>query len=146
MNKLKPPPVVEQEVEAEEAPAPEPAAPREPRKKKSPTVFKKGFVKITSVFGIFDRNQVVHQMPFILFVSLILVGYISNSYYAERIIREIDKTKNELKEKRAEYISIMSRQMYQSNQSQVAKSLAPYEIKESTSPPSKIFITEAVKK
>ena len=114
------------------------------RKKTPPSMFKRGFVKVSSVFGIFDRNQIVHQMPFILFVSLILICYISNSYYAERMIRDIDKTKAELKEKRAEYISTMSRLMYQSNQSEVAKSLAPYEIKESTTPPEKIFITEAI--
>ena len=95
-----------------------------------------------NAFGFFSRNQVVHSMPFILFVSLLIIGYIANSYYAEKIIREIDKTKTELKENRAEYISIMSRLMYQSNQSQVAKVLEPYQIKESTESPSKIFITE----
>ena len=138
MNKLKAPPVPE---EAEETPVPE------PRRKSSPSAFKKGITRMTNgLFGIFDRNQVVHLMPFILFVSLLIVGYIANSYYAERMVREIDRTKNELKEKRAEYISTMSRLMYQSNQSEVAKVLEPYGIKESTEPPSKIFITETVKK
>jgi hypothetical protein len=96
--------------------------------------------------GIFNRNQIVHAMPFILFVTVLLIGYISNSYYAEGIIREIDKTKTELKEKRAEYISTFSQLMYQSNQSQIARSLKPFNIKESTRPPSKIFITELPKK
>jgi hypothetical protein len=138
MNKLKPPPVQE---EVEETPAPE------PRKRKKPSALRKNIVRLTSgVFGIFDRNQIVQLMPFILFVSLLIVGYIANSYYAERMIREIDKTKVELKERRAEYISTMSRLMYQSNQSEVAKVLNPYEIKESTQPPSKIFITENKKK
>jgi len=138
MNKLKPPPVQE---EVEEKPAPA------PRKKSKPSALRKNIVRLTSgVFGIFDRNQIVQLMPFILFVSLLIVGYIANSYYAERMIREIDKTKVELKERRAEYISTMSRLMYQSNQSEVAKVLSPYEIKESTQPPSKIFITENKKK
>jgi hypothetical protein len=136
MNKLKTP-VIE---EAEEAPVPA------PRKKSKPSAFRKSFIKLNGVFGIFDRNQIVHLMPFILFVSFLLVGYISNSYYAERVIRDIDRTKAELKEKRAEYISTLSHLMYQSNQSEVAKSLAPFEIKESTVPPEKIFITEAVQK
>ncbi len=137
MNKLKEPPVVE---EVEETP--EPA----PRKKSKPSVLKRSFGRLNGVFGIFDRNQIVHQMPFILFVSFLLICYISNSYYAERMVRDIDKTKAELKEKRAEYISTLSRLMYQSNQSEVAKSLAPFNIKESTSPPEKIFITEVVQK
>jgi hypothetical protein len=136
MNKLKPPPVVLSDD------VPTPAI----RRKTPPSMFKKGFVKISGVFGIFDKNQIVHQMPFILFVSVLLIGYISNSYYAERIIRDIDKTKSELKEKRAEYISTLSQLMYQSNQSEVARSLAPFQIKESTTPPEKIFITEALQK
>ena len=138
MNKLKLQPVQE---EAEETPAPE------PKKRKKPSVFRKSIARVTNgVFGIFDRNQIVQLMPFILFVSLLIVGYIANSYYAERMIREIDKTKVELKERRAEYISTMSRLMYQSNQSEVAKVLSPYQIKESTQPPSKIFIAETKKK
>lgn len=138
MNKLKEP-VVE---ETEETPEPAPA----PRKKSRPSGIKRSFSKLNNVFGIFDRNQIVNQMPFILFVSLLLICYISNSYYAEGIIRDIDKTKAELKEKRAEYISTSSRLMYQSNQSEVAKSLAPFQIIESIVPPEKIFITEAVQK
>jgi hypothetical protein len=140
MNKLKTPPQPE---EADTSPQPVP----DPPKKKKPSVFRKNVARMANgVFGIFDRNQIVRQMPFILFVSLIIIGYISNSYYAERMIREIDKTKSELKEKRAEYISTMSRLMYLCNQSEVAKVLVPYQIKESTEPPSKIFIAEATKK
>jgi hypothetical protein len=136
-NKIKAPVVKEKEQE-EVAPV--------PRKKKTPSVISRNFVRVINMFGIFNRNQVVHLMPFILFVSLLIIGYIANSYYAERMIREIDKTKTELKEKRAEYISTMSRLMYQANQSEVAKVLAPYEIKESTEPPSKIFVAEIPKK
>ena len=81
-------------------------------------------------------------MPFILFITLLIIGYIGNSYYAEHIIREIDKTKSDLKDNRAQYISIMSKLMYQSNQSEVAKVLAPYQITETTEPPGNIFITD----
>jgi hypothetical protein len=130
-NKLKDP-VINDEAKEEVAP-----------RKKSRTKVSRSFVRFMNVFGFFNRNQVVHSMPFILFVTLLIIGYIANSYYAERVIREIDKTKTELKENRAEYISIMSRLMYQSNQSQVAKVLEPYQIKESTESPAKIFITEA---
>ena len=133
MNKLKPPPAPQESQEETTVP--------KPRKKAKPSLFKKGVNRFMGVFGIFERNQVVNLMPFILFVSVLIICYIANSYYAEKMIRDIDKTKVELKEKRAEHISIMSRLMYQSNQSEVARSLAPYEIKESTQPPSKIFVT-----
>lgn len=113
-----------------------------PPKKRTPTKFSRSFIRFMNMFGIFSRNQVVHLMPFILFMTILLIGYIGNSYYAEHIIREIDKTKTDLKEKRAQYISIMSKLMYQSNQSEVAKALEPYQIKETIEPPAKIFITE----
>ena len=80
-----------------------------PRRKKAPSKISMSFMKLMNKFGIFSRNQVVHLMPFILFLTILLIGYIGNSYYAEHIIREIDKTKTDLKEKRAQYISIMSK-------------------------------------
>ena len=116
-----------------------------PQKPSRPKV-SKNVIRFLNMFGFFNRNQVVHAMPFILFVTLLIIGYIGNSYYAEHIIREIDKTKTDLKDNRAQYISIMSKLMYQSNQSEVAKVLGPYNIKETTEPPGKIFITEVTTK
>ena len=116
----------------------EPPAPKKIRTPK----FSKKFIRFMNQLGIFNRNQVVHAMPFILFITLLIIGYIGNSYYAEHIIREIDKTKSDLKDNRAQYISIMSKLMYQSNQSEVAKVLAPYQITETTEPPGNIFITD----
>ena len=116
-----------------------------PQKPSRSKVSKK-VIRFMNMFGFFNRNQVVHSMPFILFITLLIIGYIANSYYAEHIIREIDKTKTDLKENRAQYISIMSKLMYQSNQTEVAKVLGPYNIKETTEPPGKIFITEITTK
>ncbi len=74
-------------------------------------------------------------MPFILFITVMIIGYIANSYYAERIVRDINKTKIELKEKKAEHISVKSALISDSKQSSVAKSVEQMEIKESTEPP-----------
>lgn len=117
-----------------------------PKKRKTQSVLFGKFSKFMNVFGIFERNQIVNSMPFILFCAMLIIVYISNSYYAEGIIRDIDRTKTELKEKRAEYLSTMSQLMYQSNQSEVAKVLEPYQIKETTEPPQKLFITASPKK
>ena len=57
------------------------------------------FFRFLQVFGIFNRNQVVKLMPFILFLTVLILFYIANSYYAERLIREINRVKSELKEK-----------------------------------------------
>jgi hypothetical protein len=116
-----------------------------PVRKKSPSRISKWMTQFMNMFGIFNRNQIVNSMPFILFLAFIAIMYIANSYYAEGIIRDIEKTKLDLRERRAEYISIMSRLMYQRNQSEIAKALASFEIKESTEPPSKIFVKSSEK-
>jgi hypothetical protein len=112
-----------------------------PKKKKNSAV-SRNIVRLMNMFGIFNRDQVVHAMPFILFITILIIGYIGNSYYAEHVIREIDKKKTDLKEKRAQYISIMSRLNYQSNQTEVAKALEAYEVKENTQAQEKIFIKD----
>jgi hypothetical protein len=129
-NKLKEKKVVEKPVEQVKA------------KKKTNSAASRNIIRLMNMFGIFNRDQVVHAMPFILFLTILIIGYIGNSYYAEHVIREIDKKKTDLKEKRAQYISIMSRLNYQSNQTEVAKALEAYEVKENTQPQEKIFIKD----
>ncbi|HRH65954.1 MAG TPA: FtsL-like putative cell division protein [Bacteroidia bacterium] len=119
---------------------------QEPKPKKRTSRPARRLIKLVNVFGVLDRNQIVHAMPFILFVTLLIIGYIANSYYAERVIREIDRTKTELKEKRAEYISTKSLLMNNSRQSQVAGALVPAEIKETTEPPRMIVVQDPIKK
>lgn len=110
-------------------------AARKPKRSKS-------FFQLISFLDIVDKNKVVHAMPFILFLTVIAMFYITNSFYAERTIREIDQTKKELKEKRAEFISTKSKLMLNSMQSEVAQhaAAASFDIKESTVPPKKIIV------
>ena len=133
-NKIKETPEVE---EKEGGSVEEVTATPKKRKKAKPN---KLFSRLTGVFGIFDRNEIVKAMPFILFLAVLTIGYIANSYYAERVIRDIERTKNDLKERHAEFISTKSRLMYESKQSEIAGQLAPYGIKETTQPPQKIFV------
>lgn len=123
---------------------PEATAEEAPKKRRSSKSARK-FLKFMHVFGIFNHNQIVRMMPFILFLTVLLLFYIGNSYYAERTIREINSVKKELKDKRAEFISTSSELMFRTKQSEVAKSIAPMEIQESTEPQKKIMIGEAKK-
>ena len=115
-------------------------------KKKRPSKQARNFVRFMGVFGVFDRNQIVHAMPFILFVTLLIMFYIGNSYYAESTIRKIDKIKIELNEKRAEYISSESDVMFRSKPSEVAKAVEPMQIKEPLEPPTRIVVRTEKKK
>ena len=90
-------------------------------------------------------ESVVKQIPFVLFLALIAILYIANSYYAENTVRDINKVKNELKDLRAEYIYTKSELMFSSRQSEVASMVADQEIKESTVPPQTIIVTKKEK-
>ena len=91
--------------------------------------------------NILTRDRVVKTLPFLFFLTILAVIYITNSYYAERTIRNIEKTKTDLKELRTEHISVKSEMMFKSKQSEIAVKLIPYGIKESVIPPIKIFIS-----
>jgi hypothetical protein len=92
--------------------------------------------------NILTNKYSLKQVPFMMFMTGITLLYIANSYYAEKKIRQISKVTNELKELRSEYITSMSKLMFVSKQSEVAKTAEEMglQIKESTNPPGKIII------
>jgi len=92
-----------------------------------------------------NLETVVRQIPFVLFLALIAILYIANSYYAENTVRDINKAKNELKDLRAEYIYTKSELMFSSRQSEVATMVADQQIKESTVPPQTIIVDKKEK-
>jgi cell division protein FtsL len=85
-----------------------------------------------------SREWMVRQIPFALFVMVLLLLHIYNVHTTERIIRKTDKLNKEIKELRSEYITILSQLMSESKQSNVAKKLDTLGIKELTTPPIKI--------
>ena len=90
--------------------------------------------------SLLTRDNVVNQLPFLLFLTFLLVIYIGNRYHAERVIRQSLKLQTELKELRAKSISTASELEYLSNQSQVARLVEQKKIglKYSEKPPIKI--------
>lgn len=90
--------------------------------------------------SLLTRENVISQLPFVLFLTLLLVIYIGNRYHAERVIRRTLDMQTELKELRASAISTASELEYLSNQSQVARMVEKKNIglKYSEKPPVKI--------
>jgi len=90
--------------------------------------------------SLLTRDNVVSQLPFLLFLTFLLVIYIGNRYHAERVIRQSLELQTELKELRARSISTASELEYLSNQSQVARLVEQKKIglKYSEEPPIKI--------
>jgi hypothetical protein len=87
------------------------------------------------------KENVVDMLPFLLFISLIGIFYISIRYYSEKNVFRMNTISNELKELRSEYISTKSELMFKSKQSEVAKAIAETGLKESVVPPKKIVVT-----
>ncbi|MFH0895138.1 MAG: FtsL-like putative cell division protein [Bacteroidota bacterium] len=98
---------------------------------------------ISIIDGTFlTRDNFLRQLPFIFFIAFIALCYIGSTYYAEKMVREIDETKGNLKELRSEHISLKSELMEKSKQSEIARRVADLMIKESTTPPDKIVLDQ----
>ena len=88
---------------------------------------------------ILTKSRIKKLLPFALYIMFLAIIYIANNYYADRNIRQINKLNKEINELRAEYITIKAELMFKSNQTELAKKLEQYGIKESIVPPKKII-------
>jgi hypothetical protein len=97
---------------------------------------------LSKVFGgsFLSNDKAVEMIPFILFLGVIAIFYIANGYYADDKIREVNRTSNEIKELRTEYISSKSDLMFISKQSEIAKRVETLGLKEPVVAPMKIEI------
>jgi Bacteriodetes cell division protein (FtsL-like) len=71
-----------------------------------------------------NYQSIVKQVPFLFFLALLAVLYIYNGHYADKTIREINRTAKEVKELRYEYIAVKSKVLLQGKQSELVKSEA----------------------
>lgn len=86
-----------------------------------------------------SRESVIGNLPFLIFVALLALIYIANTYYADKTVKEIEKTKVELKELRFIYTTTKSNLMYHSKQTEIARRAFLLGLKETMIPPYKIF-------
>ncbi|MFT4696771.1 MAG: hypothetical protein ACI8RY_001949 [Urechidicola sp.] len=117
------------------------------KREEKPKVKKEASKVSRSLANIFSGNflskdNVVSFLPFIFFMTFMGILYIANGYYAEKVVRDLHKTGNDVKELRSEYITIKSELNYKSKQSQVAQATEAIEVYESTIPPTKIVVDE----
>jgi hypothetical protein len=86
------------------------------------------------------RENMIRQLPFVLFLTFLGVIYIGNRFHAEKMVRQINDLKIEVDNLRSEQITITSELMNISRPSEVAalvesKGLG---LKESLEPPKKL--------
>jgi Bacteriodetes cell division protein (FtsL-like) len=77
-----------------------------------------------------NYQAVVKQVPFFLFLALLAVIYIYNGHYADKTIRNINRSTKQVKELQYEYTNVKSKVMGQSKQSELVKAVQPLGLKE----------------
>lgn len=89
---------------------------------------------------ILVRENMIGQLPYVLFLTMLGVIYIGNRFHAEKMVRQINDIKIEVSNLRSEQITITSELMNISRPSEVvslveSKGLG---LKESLEPPKKL--------
>jgi len=92
----------------------------------------------------FNYRWIVRNVPFFLFLSLLAVIYIYNGHNADKTIRNINRVSKQLKELHYEYKTLKSEVMFRSKQTELAKTVAPFGLKELMKPP--IVLNDSVTK
>ena len=66
-------------------------------------------------------SLLLKNLPFVLFVTLLLVLYIASAHSAEKKIRQIQNAQKEVKSLRWEYMSLQSDYMQQTKRSEIVR-------------------------
>ena len=117
----------------------------EPRPVKKSGRMSKG---LQAIIGgdLLSREAVLNNLPFLIFLAILAMVYISNNYYTEKTFKQIEKIKSELKELRFQSITAKAKMLDLSKQTEIAKKVSTLGIKETTIPPYKIFYSKILLK
>lgn len=90
----------------------------------------------------FEEGFPVHYLPKIFFVLVLGLIYIGNTHYAEQTVRKINVMQVEVEDLRADYTTLKADLMFSSKQSEVARKVKAFGLKESLIPPYKVVVEE----
>jgi len=92
--------------------------------------------------GILSREGVIRQVPFLLFLFVLLIFYIGNQYQGARVMKKVMAVEARLKVLRTESISTTFERMEMSKQSEVKRMVEEkgLALKEAVLPPYTIEI------
>lgn len=91
---------------------------------------------------VFSKKTVINQLPFVLYVVFLLMLYITNTYIAEDINREVLTKTKQLEDRHVEYVYNKSEITRMTKQSELARRLKNKGIKESVEPLKKITVNK----
>ncbi len=99
-----------------------------------------GLEKRLRLESYFEDGFPMKNLPKILFVMIIGLLYISNTHYADKATRAINKAQVEVEDLRADFTTLKSDMMFATKQSEVARRVKDLGLKESKKPPYKIVV------
>lgn len=111
----------------------------QPEQSNGKSVFS-GLEKRLKLESYFEEGFPVQYLPKILFVIFLGLLYISNTHYADKTTRTIDKAQSEVEDLRADFTTLKADVMFASKQSEVARRVKSMGLEESLSPPFKIAV------
>ena len=85
--------------------------------------------------SLLGHRWIMKNIGFFLFLAALAVLYIYNGHYADKISRDINRTNKELKELQYEYKTLKSEVMFRSKQSELARAVDPFGLKQLVQPP-----------
>ncbi len=99
-----------------------------------------GLEKSLKLESYFEEGFPVKYLPKILFVVFLGLLYISNTHYADKTTRSIDKAQSEVEDLRADFTTLKADVMFASKQSEVARRVKSIGLEESLRPPFKVVV------
>ena len=95
---------------------------------------------------LLSNRAVLSNLPYLVFLAILALFYIGNTYYSEKTFKQIEKITNELKELRYQSITAKSKVLGLCKQTEIAKKVERMGITGTISPPYKIFYSKAILK
>jgi hypothetical protein len=91
------------------------------------------------------NRWIVKNIPFYLFASALALVYIANGHYADKMVRDINATAKNLKEKEYEFKTVKRDVIFRSKESELARAVEPLGLKELTVPPVRLTDSTEIK-
>jgi hypothetical protein len=99
-----------------------------------------GMEKRLKLESYFEEGFPVQYLPKILFIVFLGLIYISNTHYADKTTRAIEKAQSEVEDLRADFTTLKADVMFASKQSEVARRVKQLGLEESLKPPFKVVV------
>jgi hypothetical protein len=119
-----------------------PRTPQPPEKPTKAGAPKRVPAALAALFSgsVLTRESMLRNMPFILFCTALMLVYIGYGYNAERLVRQLHRSTEQLNELRAEHIVARERLEQEEGQSHVAADISDLGLKESRVPPRHVTV------